>query len=254
MKLENSFEVTASPEAAWDLLMDVPRVIPCMPGAELVETIDESHWKARMGVKLGPISLSFLTDVTREEVDETGHRVVLGARAREERGRGAATATIESSLASAEGRTQVMTVTDLALTGKAAQFGRGLIQDVTAQLLQSFADCLEQHLVTQPENSSTAGAAAAAAAVPEPVPPRPVSGLALGAAAMRNMLARHTRLTAALWAAFFFVYLWLGMLAVDVSGPSAFILSALLGGAIYLFIWACLGGDPGRRRPWARSR
>lgn len=250
MKLENSFEVTASPEAAWDLLMDMPRVIPCMPGAELVETIDESHWKARMRVKLGPISLSFLTDVTREEVDETGHRVVLGARAREERGRGAATATIESSLASAEGRTQVMTVTDLALTGKAAQFGRGLIQDVTAQLLQSFADCLEQHLVTQPENSSSAGAAA----VPEPVPPRPVSGLALGAAAMRNMLARHTRLAAALWAAFFFVYLWLGMLAVDVSGPSAFILSALLGGAIYLFIWACLGDDPGRRRPWARSR
>jgi carbon monoxide dehydrogenase subunit G len=252
VKLENSFEVTGSPEAAWDLLMDVPRVIPCMPGAELVETIDESHWKARMRVKLGPISLSFLTDVTREEVDEAGRRVVLAARAREERGRGAATATIESSLASAEGRTQVMTVTDLALTGKAAQFGRGLVQDVTAQLLQSFADCLEQHLVTQPENSSTA--AAAAAAVPEPVPPRPVSGLALGAAAMRNMLARRTRLTAALWAAFFFVYLWLGMLAVDVSGPSAFVLSALLGGAIYLFIWACLGDAPGRRRPWARSR
>ena len=65
--------------------MDVPRVIPCMPGAELVETIDESHWKARMRVKPGPISLSFLTEVTREEVDETGHRVVLATKAREER-------------------------------------------------------------------------------------------------------------------------------------------------------------------------
>ncbi len=60
MQLENSFDVTASPEAAWELLMDVPRVIPCMPGAELIETIDDSHWKARMRVKLGPISLSFL--------------------------------------------------------------------------------------------------------------------------------------------------------------------------------------------------
>jgi uncharacterized protein len=240
VKLENSFEVTASPEAAWDLLMDVPRVIPCMPGAELVETVDDSHWKARMRVKLGPISLSFLTDVTHEEVDEAGRRVVLAARAREERGRGAATATIESSLASDEGRTQVTTVTDLALTGKAAQFGRGLVQDVSAQLLESFADCLEQQLVTQqPEE--------AAAIAPEPAPPRPVSGLALGAAAMRNMLARHTRLTAALWAAFFFIYLWLGMLAVDVSGPSAFILSALLGGAIYLFIWAGLGDGRARR-------
>jgi carbon monoxide dehydrogenase subunit G len=215
-------------------------VIPCMPGAELVETVDDSHWKARMRVKLGPISLSFLTDVTHEEVDEAGRRVVLAARAREERGRGAATATIESSLASDEGRTQVTTVTDLALTGKAAQFGRGLVQDVSAQLLESFADCLEQQLVTQqPEE--------AAAIAPEPAPPRPVSGLALGAAAMRNMLARHTRLTAALWAAFFFIYLWLGMLAVDVSGPSAFILSALLGGAIYLFIWAGLGDGRARR-------
>jgi len=239
VKLENSFEVTGSPEAAWDLLMDVPRVIPCMPGAELVETIDESHWKARMRVKLGPISLSFLTDVTREEVDEAGRRVVLGARAREERGRGAATATIESSLAPAEGRTQVTTSTDLALSGKAAQFGRGLVQDVSAQLLESFADCLEQQLVTQPEG--------AAAIAPEPAAPPPVSGLALGAAAMRNMLARHTRLTAALWATFFFVYLWLGMLAVDVSAPTAFILPALLGGAIYLFIWAGLAGGRARR-------
>ena len=79
VKLENSFEVTASPEAAWDLLMDVPRVIPCMPGAELVETVDDSHWKARMRVKLGPISLSFLTDVTREDFDEAERRVRLAA-------------------------------------------------------------------------------------------------------------------------------------------------------------------------------
>ena len=63
---------------------------------------------------------------------------------------------------------------------------------------------------------------------------------------MRTMLARHTRLTAAVWATFFFIYLWLGMLAVDVSGRSAFILSALLGGAIYLFIWRCLEDDPAR--------
>ena len=239
MKLENSFEVPASPEAAWDLLMDVPRVIPCMPGAELIETIDESHWKARMHVKLGPISLSFLTDVTRQEVDEAGRRVVLATKAREERGRGNATATIESWLESDGGGTQVKTATDLALTGMAAQFGRGLVQDVTAQLLDSFAYCLEQQLVAESDNSSDVA--------PEPVEPRPVSGLMLGAAAMRNTLARHTRLSAALWATFFFVYLWLGMLAVGVSGPTAFVLSALLGGTIYLFIWACLVDDPGRR-------
>jgi uncharacterized protein len=237
VKLENSFDVPASPEAAWDLLMDVPRVIPCMPGAELIETIDESHWKARMRVKLGPISLSFLTDVTREEVDEAERRVKLAAKAREERGRGAANATIESWLESEGARTQVMTVTDLALTGMAAQYGRGLVQDVTAQLLDSFAYCLEQQLKAEPENPSAASAA------PEPPEPRAVSGLAVGAAAMRSLVGRHKRLTAVLWATFFFVYLWLGMLAVDVSGQSAFILSALLGGAIYLFIWAGLSDD-----------
>ena len=161
MKLENSFDVPASPEAAWDLLMDVPRVIPCMPGAELIETIDESHWKARMKLKLGPISLSFLTDVERQEVDDAERRVVLAAKAREERGRGAANATIESSLSSEGDRTQVTTATDLALTGMAAQFGRGLIQDVTAQLLDSFAYCLEQQLQAEPENPGEAA--------PEPV-------------------------------------------------------------------------------------
>jgi carbon monoxide dehydrogenase subunit G len=246
VKLENSFEVTATREAAWDLLMDVPRVIPCMPGAELIETIDDNHWKARMRVKLGPISLSFLTDVSREEVDEAGRRVKLATKAREERGRGAANATIESSLASAEGRTQVTTVTDLALTGMAAQFGRGLIQDVTAQLLDSFAYCLEQQLVMEPENPSAPAAVAA--------PPRPVSGLKLGHAAMRSMLARHKTLTAFLWASFFFLYLWLGMLAVDVSGANAFIFAALFGGAIFLFVRICSDEDRAWRRRWAPIR
>jgi carbon monoxide dehydrogenase subunit G len=219
VKLENSFDVPASPEAAWDLLMDVPRVIPCMPGAELIETIDESHWKARMKVKLGPISLSFLTDVTRQEIDEAERRVVLAAKAREERGRGAANATIESSLVSEGDRTRVATVTDLAY-------------------------CLEQQLVAEQGDSSEGN--------PEPVAPRPVSGLAVGAAAMRSMVGRHKRVTAALWATFFFVYLWLGMLAIDVSGLEAFIVSALLGAAIYLFIWIGLEDDPARN-PWART-
>jgi hypothetical protein len=228
--LENSFEVTAPPEAAWKLLMDVPRVIPCMPGAELIDTVDDSHWKARMRVKLGPISLSFLSDVARDEVDETRRRVRLATNAREERGRGAARATIESSLASAEGRTRVTTSTDLALTGAAAQFGRGLVQEVAAQLLEEFAYCLERQLETE---SQTA-----------PAPPRPVSGLKLGAAAMRSTVGRHKRLTAFLWALFFSLYLWLGMLAVDVPGVRAFIGSALLGVSIYIFIWLGSRDDP----------
>lgn len=183
MKLENAFEVTAPPERAWDLLMDVPRIIPCMPGAELVEAVDESNWKARMRVKLGPISLSFLTDVSRAEVDEAGRRVKLAANAREERGRGAASATIESSLAERDAKTTVTTVTDLSLTGPAAQFGRGLVQDVAEQLLNSFAGCLEKQLATDGDEVEA----------PAAVEHHPVSGLRLGAAAVGRSLARAVR-------------------------------------------------------------
>jgi carbon monoxide dehydrogenase subunit G len=83
VKLENSFEVPASPEEAWALLMDVPRIIPCMPGGTLDEAVDAENWKATMAVKLGPISLSFKTDVKREESDEAARRAKLSARARE---------------------------------------------------------------------------------------------------------------------------------------------------------------------------
>jgi carbon monoxide dehydrogenase subunit G len=189
VRLENSFEVTASPEAAWALLMDVPRVIPCMPGAELVETVDDSNWKARMRVKLGPISLTFLTDVKRDEVDEAARRVRLAANAREERGRGAAGATIESSLSSDGTTTTVTTVTELTLSGAVAQYGRGLVQDVTAQLLRSFAACLQAQLA---ELAATDGAPAP----PAPPPPaqKPVGGLRLGLGALwRSFLGLFRR-------------------------------------------------------------
>ena len=144
MKLENSFEVPASPEAAWALLMDVPRIIPCMPGATLDETVDDENWKATMAVKLGPISLSFKTDVKREESDEAARRAKLSARAREARGKGNASATIESSLTPQNGGTKVDIVTDLQLAGPVAQYGRGLVQDVSSQLVGQFADCLQK--------------------------------------------------------------------------------------------------------------
>ena len=186
MKLENSFTVTARPEDAWELLMDVRRVIPCMPGAELVEEIDESTWKARMRVKLGPISLSFLSDVRRESVDHAARSVHVVANAREERGRGAANVTIDSTLAAEDGRTRVTVATDLRLSGPAAQYGRGLVQGVTEQILKDFAACLEQQL------APAAGEAPAAAAA-APAPQRPISGLAVGFATLRAALARLWR-------------------------------------------------------------
>jgi uncharacterized protein len=181
VKLENSFEVAAPPERAWELLMDVPRIVPCMPGAKLTEVVDDSHWKAEMGVKLGPIGLTFATDVAREEVDEAARRVRLGATAREVRNRGRAQAAIESRLSPLDGGgTRVDITTDLMLSGPAAQYGRGLIQDISSQLVSSFAECLQSQLAPSQE--------AAEAAVSRQA--KPVSGLTLALGALRRALAR----------------------------------------------------------------
>jgi uncharacterized protein len=180
VRLENSFEVAAPPEQAWALLIDVPRIIPCMPGAKLDETVDEANWKATMAVKLGPISLSFKTDVKREEADEAARHAKLSAKAREARGRGNASATIESSLTPQDGGTRVDIVTDLQLTGAVAQYGRGLAQDVSSQLVTQFADCLRAQIAASPQE--------AAAAVEEQS--RPVSGLRLGISALWRSVRR----------------------------------------------------------------
>jgi carbon monoxide dehydrogenase subunit G len=182
MRLENSFEVPASPDTVWALLMDVPRVIPCMPGAKLDEELDATTWKATMNVKLGPIALTFATDVKREEADTAARRTKLAAKAREARGRGNAQATIESSLTSQNGGTRVDIVTDLALSGAVAQYGRGIVVDVSSQLVKQFADCLKAQLAT-PEEARAAVAAQA----------RPVSGLRLGAVALWRAFVRLFR-------------------------------------------------------------
>jgi uncharacterized protein len=183
VKLENSFEVPAPPEQAWGLLMDVPRTIPCMPGAQLDETVDDRHWKATMAVKLGPISLSFKTDLEQREVDEAARRVTLAAKAREARGRGNAAATIQSSLTPQDDGTRVDIVTDLQLTGAVAQYGRGLVADVSSQLVGQFADCLKKQLAASPEEAEAAVAAQS----------RPVGGVRLGLSALWRSLVRLVR-------------------------------------------------------------
>ncbi len=181
MRIESSFEVPADRDAAWTLLMDVPRVVPCMPGATLVEAIDDSTWKANMSVKLGPIGLTFSSDVRREVADEDAGRVVLAIDARETRGRGSARATIESSLAAANGGTSVAVVTDLTLSGKVAQYGRGIVEDVTKQLVTQFADCLSKQLGDEPEDAQAS-----------PVPPvsKPIAGGRLVFRALWSSVAR----------------------------------------------------------------
>jgi uncharacterized protein len=183
VRLENSFEVPAPLDRAWELLLDVPRVVPCMPGAELKETVDDSNWKADVAIKLGPVSLKFATDVTREQVDEAARRVTLSAKGRELRGRGAARATVESSLAATNGGTRVDIVTDLSLSGPAAQYGRGMVADVSSQLIGRFADCLQKQLQARPAEAEAAVTEAA----------KPVSGLRLALTALVRSIQRLLR-------------------------------------------------------------
>ncbi len=184
MRLENSFGVPASVEQSWRLLDDVPSVLPCMPGAELVEVVAENAWKAKLHVRLGPIALQFLTDVVREQNDEADRRVVLAAKARESKGRGSAEATIESTLTAADGGTRVDIVTELTLRGAVAQYGRGVVGDVASRLTGQFADCIAGKLAERSTQSPPAAPAAQA---------EPIGGLRLVLGALRRALFHRRR-------------------------------------------------------------
>jgi len=165
VRLENSFDVTAPLDASWRLLTDVPSVLPCIPGAELVEVVDERTWKAKLRVRLGPIALQFTTDVVREEMDEAAGRVVLSAKAREARGRGSAEARIESTLAAGNGGTRVSIVTVLTLQGSVAQQGRTVVADVAERLTVQFANCIAARLAGATTTPAPAAPAAASAPI-----------------------------------------------------------------------------------------
>src|SRR3989304_3393319 len=124
MRSESVFEVPAAPDTAWALLTDVPRVVPCMPGAELERAVDDSTWGGLQRGKLGPFPLQFRSEVTRTEMNETERRAVLSVNAKEVRGRGGADASIESSLEPAGDGTRVTVVTELSPRGAVAQYGR----------------------------------------------------------------------------------------------------------------------------------
>lgn len=144
--IETSFEVPAGTDEVWGYLLDIEKVVPCMPGAELTETIDEDHWKGKMKLKLGPVSLVFAGKVEMQERNEEAHRVVLEASAMEQRGKGAASAKVTSSMESFDGGTRVHVAQDIKVSGQAAQFSRGMMEDVATKIVHQFADCLKAQM------------------------------------------------------------------------------------------------------------
>jgi carbon monoxide dehydrogenase subunit G len=189
--IENEFQVPASIDRAWAYLLDVEKIAPCAPGAELTEVVDDHTWKGKINLKLGPIVMSFAGTVTIAERDETNHRVVLKAQGQEQKGKGAANATVTSWLepGGADGATTVKMQADITLTGTVAQLSRGLLPDVSARLTKQFADCLRDTL--------TAGEASPALASPAPPAspgtqrrPEAISGIRLGLYALVKAIGR----------------------------------------------------------------
>lgn len=146
MQVATSFDVAAPIEAVWELLVDVPRVIPCMPGAVLESVVDERTWRANVAVKLGPISLRFASDIVREELNTDEHAVRLSVNAKEARGRGGARMQIDSSLQLVDGMTRATIVTEVELRGAVASHGRGVVEEVAREMTNRFAACIAERL------------------------------------------------------------------------------------------------------------
>ena len=143
MELTNDFRVALPVERAWAVLTDVERIAPCLPGAQLQE-IEGDEYRGIVKVKVGPITAQYKGMATFVSQDAESHVAVLRAEGRETRGQGNASATITATLTPDDGGTAVSVVTDLTITGRVAQFGRGVVADVSAKLLTQFVDNLER--------------------------------------------------------------------------------------------------------------
>ncbi|TGN64281.1 carbon monoxide dehydrogenase [Nocardioides eburneiflavus] len=210
MELNHRFTVPIGVEETWAHFNDIASVAECFPGAQVTEA-DESSFSGSVKVKLGPIALQYNGSGTFVEKDADAHRFVVDAKGKDKRGNGTAGAKVTVSMSDAGGSTDVSVETDLAITGKPAQFGRGVMQDVSDKLLGQFVACLEQRLAAPepaPEEETPVGAAAAAsvaasapaapgapAAPPAaPPPPRPApepEALDLGSAVLPVLLRSY---------------------------------------------------------------
>lgn len=161
MKINNDFTVSVPVEKAWDVMLDLERIAPCLPGASIQESTGDGEYKGTMKVKIGPITATYKGTVNIEEADDASHRAVIKATGRDARGQGTASATITSTLQGQGDETKVNVETDMQLTGRAAQFGRGIAQDVASKMLGQFADCLEEELAGHEQATPDAAPSAA---------------------------------------------------------------------------------------------
>jgi carbon monoxide dehydrogenase subunit G len=146
MEIADTFRVSTPLEQTWKVLLDIEGIAPCLPGAQLQE-VDGDEYRGIVKVKVGPITAQYKGTATLAEVDESGRRITIDASGRDTRGQGNAKASIVVTMAADDGGTRVNVVTDLSITGKVAQFGRGVLDDVSAKLLRQFVENLERDVL-----------------------------------------------------------------------------------------------------------
>ena len=182
MLLKNTFDVPHPVDAVWEFFEDIPQVAACLPGAELTEVIDEDDYKGRVVVGLGPVKLRFNGVAHITERDAAARRLVLDGQGADDKGRGQASLNLVAQLSPTSTGTKVELLQDLDLSGAAAQYGRGMIADVTATLMGQFATNMQQRIGALERGESLDGVQTASA-----------SGLAIGLQATRMALMRVFR-------------------------------------------------------------
>ena len=176
MKLEQSFQVRAPIERVWETLVDIERVAPCLPGAEITEVGEDGTYRGTFSVRLGPTTAAYRGELNMEDLDESARRVVMRASGQDKRGQGSAKATIVSTMSADDDVTTVHVETDFTITGRLARFGRGgMIQDISNRLLREFADCLQQK-IEAPAAAEPTILDAVLAATPEGAASMPAAG------------------------------------------------------------------------------
>jgi carbon monoxide dehydrogenase subunit G len=192
VELKNEFEVNMPADRAWPLLLDVPEIVQCVPGAELLNKLDDRSFKGRVSIKLGPILLTFDGIAKFAEIETATHRTRVEARGTDKKGRGSAQATVMMQVIPNGALSKVSLVTDLQLFGSIAQYGRasGLIADVSAQLVDEFAANLNRRIMESVSTSVSADTRSA----PKPATRAPVKAISGFGFALRVLWRSLTRL------------------------------------------------------------
>lgn len=160
MEINNSFKVPVPISEAWKVLIDIERIVPCMPGAELLEIIDASNYRGQVSTRLGPVTMTFGGTASIEELDATNYRARIKTQGRDSKGRGGVEASISFFLEPEGSATAVSVHTDLRLSGSVAQYGRGagMVTDLASHWMAQFADCLQARLTRDENQAGLAGA------------------------------------------------------------------------------------------------